>query len=222
VRTRRRSLGVGAFAALVLTLATVGQGSHVLAQQQTFPDAHYCEVDSTQPFNSGDAIKVTASVKCYTARGSLTPGQVKQIGIRIQLERDEDDFPVGGAKEETSPQTTELTTTLTYPDSRSSEPQICSSGRMHAKVTGTVTFKSGTPLNDSLTVESRAAFVTCQTPVPPLPPIPMPTFPDPSPPDPSPTPNPDPGTPPDPDPGPGPGDPCRFPCTPPSPGDPPA
>jgi hypothetical protein len=214
-------LGAGVITALVLALATLAQGSP--ADAQTFPDAHICELSANPPSNSRPGvISVTPVVRCFTDRDSRprTPGQYQSISITIRLFQ-ENGVPVGLPKVvSSSAPSTELTGSLTFPDPASTEPQVCVSGRHYAEVTGSVTFKSGEPRtvafnsNGSEILRTGAAFVTCESTFPPLPPIPPP---------PPPAPNPSPSPTPDPDPAPAPPPPCtRFPCTPRNVDEPPA
>jgi hypothetical protein len=208
VRASRRSSRIGAVAALVLVLATLWQGPP--AGAQTFPDAHICELSVNPPFNSRPGvISVSPVVQCFTDRNSRprTPGQFESIRITIKLFQ-ENGLPVGLPKEVSSnAPSTGLTGSLTYPDPRSTDPQVCLSGRHFAEVTGTVVFKSGEPkvvnfrsnLDGSEILRTGAAFVTCESSFPP-PPSPIPT--------PPPAPNPTPA--PEPEPAPEPPPPCEF------------
>jgi len=176
VRTRRRPSGAVVIAALVLAVATLGQGPP--ADAQTFPDAHICELSANPPVNSRPGvISVTAVVQCFTDRDSRprTPGQFESISITIRLFRADLGVPVGDPKELTSGPSTGLTGSLTFPDPRSTAPQLCESGRFFAEVTGSVVFKSGEPRtvrfknpDGSEILRTGAAFVTCETTSPPF------------------------------------------------------
>jgi len=178
-------LGAGVIAALVLAVATLGQGRPAEAQTSGIPDAHFCRLIANPPINSRPGvISVTVTVRCFTDRTEQTPGQYKSIGITIRLFREDTGVPVGDPKEvSSSAPSPDLTASLTFPDPASTEPQVCFSGRHFAQVTGSVAVKSGEPpvvvfrsnLDGSEIIRTGAAFVTCESTFPPQPPISLPT-----------------------------------------------
>jgi len=188
LRSSRTLLGIGAVAALILTLTTSWLSTPAGAQTAALPDAHYCELSGTSPFNNPrGVIGATGTVRCYTDDLLGSPaGQAESIGIKIDLYLDilgDGDGTLVATKDvPTSPPSNERVVGLT-PYGLADEPvgaNICQTNLYYTKVTGTVVYKSGMPRQISRTTQTPArplSHCEAQAPgpvieVPPMPPMP--------------------------------------------------